>query len=294
MIFKQKYRSKYQTGKKFLILTTTIVSIFLLLATVTYSQKKGTLFIIGGGERSTELMEELVKTASLSAADYIVVLPMATSIPVESVELISSELSRICPNRIASFNFTRAQADDKQVWIDSVRHARLIYITGGDQNKFMAVVKGTKLYDALHGAFENGATISGTSAGAAIMSRIMITGDEKDNSTEGTFRSIKTANVITSQGMGFLTNAIIDQHFIKRSRYNRILSVLADNPDKTVIGIDESTAIIVKGKKIRVTGENQVVVVSRPQKIKSSDKNKAGFRNAQLSLLMSDDEWNLK
>lgn len=273
-------------GKNGLLLAVCVFSAFL-----TYSQKKGSLFIIGGGERSPELMKELIETAALSPTDYIVILPMATSIPVESVALISSELSGICNNPIASFNFTKTQANDNQTWIDSVQNARLIYITGGDQNRFMDVVSGTGLYTALHQAFNNGATISGTSAGAAVMSEIMITGEEKD---KGGFKEIKKNNVVTSQGMGFVTSAVIDQHFIRRSRYNRLLSILADYPGKVVIGIDEGTAIIVKGNKIRVAGESQVVVISQPKKRRISDKNKVGFNNAKLSLLIPGDDFKLK
>lgn len=280
---------KKNVNKRFILL-----SVLVFTTSISYSQKKGNLFIIGGGERSAELMGELIKTANLEMSDYIVVLPMASGVPEESAESISSELSGLCKNHVTSFNFNKAQANDRPSWIDSVRNARLIYITGGDQNRFMDVVRGTLLYDALHESFNKGATIAGTSAGAAIMSQIMITGEERDKKGNGDFREIKSDNAITSQGMGFITTAIIDQHFIRRSRYNRLLSVLTDHPDKIVIGIDEGTAIVVKGKKVSVIGESQVVVISQAKKMKKSDKNKVGFNNARLSLLTSGDDFNLK
>lgn len=247
-------------------------------------QQKGSLFIIGGGERSDAMVKEMVETAKLQTADYIVILPMATSIPEESISYVSGQLKKACQNQIASFNFSKAQADGNQGWIDSVKNAKLIYITGGDQNKFMAVVSGTKLYDAMHEAFRKGATISGTSAGAAVMSQIMITGEDRGKKSSESFKEVKINSTVTAQGMGFVTDAIIDQHFIIRSRYNRLLSVLGDHPDKTVIGIDESTAIIVTGKKIKVTGESQVVVITKPKKLKLFGKEKITFEKAQLSL----------
>jgi cyanophycinase len=259
-----------------------------------YGQKKGNLFIIGGGERSAELLEALIKTADLGTGDYIVVLPMASGVPDESVAYIRAQLSEHCKNPVTSFNFTHTQANDQPGWIDSVRNAKLIYIAGGDQNRFMDVVRDTRLYDAIHQAFDKGATISGTSAGAAVMSEIMITGEEKDKKGNGNVKVIKKDNVITSRGMGFVTKAVIDQHFIMRSRYNRLLSVLADHPDKMVIGIDESTAIIVKGKKAEVAGESQVVVVSGPKKLKMSGKDKVAFKKAKLSLFTAGDTFELK
>ena len=271
-----------------------LAATFFFTALITYGQNKGNLFIIGGGDRSPALMNELVKTAGLRTDDYIVILPMDTTIPEESVAFISSQLSGICNNRITSFNFTKTQANDQQAWIDSVQNARLIYIVGGDQNKFMSVVKGSRLYDALHSAFHNGATISGTSAGAAVMSEIMITGEERDKSDNDNFKEIKKNNVVTAQGMGFITSAIVDQHFIKRSRYNRLLSVLSDHPDKMVIGIDESTAIIVTGKKVRVTGESQVIVISRPRQIRIFNNNRVAFKNAGFSLFSPGESFELK
>ncbi|MCH5689248.1 cyanophycinase [Niabella sp. W65] len=279
--------------KIFLNKKSALLIAFMSASLLSLGQNKGSLFIIGGGDRSPALVKQMVETAKLKPHDYIVVLPMATSIPQESVAYISGQLSAACSNKITSFNFTRAQADNQQNWIDSVKNARFIFITGGDQNKFMDVVRGTQLYEALHQAFRNGATISGTSAGAAVMSQIMITGEEKGKSDKDSFREIKTNSVVTSTGMGFLTTAIIDQHFIIRSRYNRLLSALADHPDKTMIGIDEATAIIVTGKKVTVAGESQVVVVAKPQKLKTAG-NKATFKNASISLFSAGESFELK
>lgn len=266
---------------------------FIFVLSSGYGQK-GSLFIIGGGERTPELLDDLIRTANPAESDYIVILTMATSVPEESFKSIQSQLSGVCKNLITGFNFSKTQANENKLWIDSVRNAKLIYIVGGDQNKFMDVVRGSTLYDAMHEAYKKGATISGTSAGAAIMSQIMITGEEKDKKNKDTFKEIRNDNVVTSEGMGFINKAIIDQHFIKRSRYNRLISVLADHPDKMVIGIDESTAIVVTGKKVRVVGESQVVVISKPKKMKISDKNKVAFKNARLSLLKSGDHFKLK
>ena len=270
-----------------------LITCFIGASVFAYSQK-GNLFIIGGGDRSATLVKSLVETADLKPSDYIVVLPMATSVPQESIAYISTQLSEHCKNKITSFNFTKDQANHHQSWIDSVQNARLIYITGGDQNKFMDIVKGSKLYDAMHQAYNNGATISGTSAGAAIMSQVMITGASKEKGTTDSFKEIKTDNVETAPGMGFLTSAIIDQHFIVRSRYNRLLSVLSNFPNKTLIGIDESTAIIVKGKKVTVAGESQVVVVTHPKKLQIFNKGKVAFKNASLSLYSPGEQFILK
>lgn len=270
---------KITMGKRYILLVSFICTVMFA-----HGQGKGRLFIIGGGERSTALIGEMVETARLGSKDYIVILPMATSVPKESVAYISEQLAEHTDHPIRSFNFTKADANDRADWIDSVRHARLIYMTGGDQSQFMDVVRGSKLYDAMHEAYRNGATVAGTSAGAAVMSERMITGALLEEDGDGTFREIKSNYAVTTEGMGFLTHAIIDQHFIYRSRYNRLLSVLSDYPKATMIGIDEGTAIIVKGRSARVVGDSQVVVVNRPKNPKITSGGKVAFRNARLSL----------
>ena len=54
------------------------VSTALLLCLQSFCQNKGNLFIIGGGHKSKELMQQLMQTARLNSNDYIAFLPMAT------------------------------------------------------------------------------------------------------------------------------------------------------------------------------------------------------------------------
>ena len=270
-----------------------LLPILIMFMSLAHAQK-GKLFIIGGGERSSALIADLVKTSELRSTDYIVILPMATSVPEESIAYISEQISEFSNNKIVSFNFSKEQANNNTNWIDSVKNARLIYVTGGDQNKFMEIVRDSKLYEAMHEAYRDGATISGTSAGAAIMSKVMITGSQKQDSKSDSFREIKADYVEVSSGMGFLKNVIIDQHFIIRSRYNRLLSVLYDHSDKTVVGIDEGAALVVSKNKARISGDSQVLVVNNPKNKKNMPNGKVSFQQANLSIYVHGQEFKLK
>ncbi|HAL54722.1 MAG TPA: cyanophycinase [Sphingobacterium sp.] len=281
--------NKRRMMKKYILLTT------LVLATMmAFCQSAGKLFIIGGGDRSEALMNELVQVSNLQPTDYIVVLPMATSVPEESFAFVRKQLSQHCSNPVVSFDFTKEQANQHQSWIDSVKFAKLIYITGGDQSKFMDIVRGSRLYEAMHQAYSGGATISGTSAGAAVMSAVMITGEQRGEREGSNLKSVKRNTVVTAEGMGFLRNSIIDQHFIIRSRYNRLLSVLSDHPKKMLIGIDESTALVIHNNIGRVVGDSQVVVVSDPQKIKVFSSEKVEFKKAKIALLGPGQTFNIR
>lgn len=275
--------------------------LFFLLATLfiqscigLHAQKphpKGNLFIIGGGDRPPSLVKSLLATAPLSRNDYIVVLPMSSEEPDSSFYYFKKDISPECSNTIVNLNFTKGNVNNKQ-WLDSLLHAKLIFITGGDQERFMNVVLNTPVFDAIHKAYNNGSTIAGTSAGAAVMSKQMITGKEYSDTTyRETFRKLHDKNIELKEGLGLLDNAIIDQHFIVRSRYNRLLSALAKYPSLSCIGIDEETAIIVQGNKVRVTGDGQVFIFKDPKGLKVTSGGLIKFTDLQVSIYTAGDEF---
>ncbi len=275
-----------------------LTGIYFLIAMAGFAQKSnnsvatGKLFIIGGGSRSADLMKSLIATAQLKENDYIVVLPMSSAEPDSSFYFIEKDLAKVCSNTITNLNFTSQLVTNKS-WLDSLGKAKLIFITGGDQNRFMKIVLNTPVQQAIAAAYAKGATIAGTSAGAAVMSQQMITGSEFSGDTvrSGSFKKIQYHLVEIKEGLGLIKNAIIDQHFIARSRYNRLLSVLAEYPSYPCIGIDEGTAIIVQGKKLTVAGEGQVIKLSLPPKRKSTVKptGLVNMRNVQLDILVAGD-----
>eukprot|EP01132_Coremiostelium_polycephalum_P021937 gene21937-26039_t len=255
---------------------------------------KGSLFIIGGGNRSDALIKQLVSTAGLGSKDYIIVLPMASEQPDTGFKYISQQLKKETNATIRNFDFNHHSTQDKK-WTDSVAGAKLIYILGGDQNHFMKAVLGTPVYTAIHEAYQKGATIAGTSAGAAVMSRYMITGKQlQEQKYKETFDRLWYHNIEFAEGLGLLKQTIIDQHFLKRSRYNRLISALADKPDYICVGIDEGTAIIVKGDRATVAGESQVIRFALPQKaVKASDQ-LISFKTLEMGIFTAGDVIGIK
>jgi cyanophycinase len=152
------------------------------------------------------------------------------------------------------------------------------------------------VYAVIHKAYVNGATIAGTSAGAAVMSKLMITGKELvgDTSYNATFTKLRDKNLELQEGLGLVKTAIIDQHFIVRSRYNRLLSALAKFPLLPCIGIDEATAIIVWGSKATVAGDSQVIVFRRPKGLQVTNKGLIKFSDVQMSIYTNGDTFLMK
>ena len=273
-----------------------LITVLLLSTTIVEAQKnKGNLFIIGGGKRSDVLMNQLLKVADLKTKDFIVVLPMSSEEPDSAYIYFKKQVSKLTPHPIVMLNFDKTTSQNK-VLTDSLQKAKLIFISGGDQTRFMGVVRGTRIYDAIHKAHQNGSTIAGTSAGAAVMCENMITGNQKlETKYTETFDNIRYDNLEINSGLGLLKNVIIDQHFLKRSRYNRLLTGLVDFPNHIGIGIDESTAIVVRDKTIEVVGESEVIVVKNPKEIKKAPKNHlVSIKSLEMSVLIEGQKFKIR
>ena len=271
-----------------------LVLAFMLLTGSSVMAQKGSLFIIGGGDRSPELIQSLIKTANMGTKDYMIVLPMSSEEPEASYQAIKKQLTLASGNNIGCLNFDASKVKD-QKWLDSLTNAKLIFITGGDQSRFMKVVLHTPVYSAIHKAYQNGATVAGTSAGAAVMSKQMITGKQLlDTVYKETFNKLWAGNIHFEEGMGLLDSVIIDQHFLKRSRFNRLISALTAYPNYQCIGIDEGTAIIVQRKKITVAGVSQVLRISDPKNLKIKGQHLIKMDDLRFSLYTSGDQFSLK
>jgi len=282
--------------KKITILS--ILSSALLLSCTTSNQDQvkpaGKLFIIGGGNRTDAMMNELVDLAGVRSEGYVYIVPMASSVPDSSILWTKEDFNVTGVKKVFGYNFLPG-IPPPQAQLDSIRNAKLIYITGGDQARFMSVVLNTPVMDALLEAYKSGSVIAGTSAGAAVMSKKMITGNQKKHtSPDAGFVTIESDNVEITQGLGFLTDVIIDQHFIKRQRLNRLIAVSIENPDELCVAIDESTAIIVDGGYATVTGISQVITIENVKKGKKIKDGLLGTEGLQLSVYLPGQKFKIR
>ena len=178
---------------------------------------------------------------------------------------------------------TREDASKPEV-LSRITEADGIFITGGDQNRLMACLWESPAFQALHRAFFlNGACIAGTSAGAAVMSRHML--------AQGTPTPTPQKDTVSTDiGLGFVANAIVDQHFSQRHRLSRLLSALAQRPDLLGVGIDEDTALIIEpAQAVEVVGKGSVTLVD-PRRLQTNrdhidDGDKLEMIGLQLHLL---------
>lgn len=281
------------------------VLVFLLIGAGQVHSKspRGHLVIIGGGDRTEEIMKKFVDLAGPKDQAKIVVIPMASAEPQERAVEYTAEFKSYGFSTVAALVLTRQQAmSDSAVAV--LNGTTGVFFSGGDQARLAAVVVGTPVQKKLLELYRNGAVICGTSAGAAIMSKVMITGNEllhRDTTNEedprSSFTFVKKKNIETIEGLGFLTDEIIDQHFVARKRHNRLLSMALEHPRLLGIGIDESTAIIVNpDRTFDVLGEGTVIVYnpSRVNSIKTDKNGNLSGHNLQIHILSSGERFDLR
>lgn len=240
-----------------------IGSLLLTWSTPLHAVKKleGYLFIIGGGARSEQMMKKFAELTKQSPKGKTIIFPMASSSPEESGKTMVEELKDLGIHNVEYHVLNREQA----LKVESVKvldGVGSVFFTGGDQSRLTEALVQTPIHQKLLEIYEGGGVIGGTSAGAAVMSEIMITGDEKRRVEEGqAFEKILADNIVVTPGFGFIKTIIIDQHFVTRRRHNRLISLVAEHPELLGIGIDESTAIIVKpNETFEVIGKQNVIV----------------------------------
>ncbi|MCL8006883.1 cyanophycinase [Gelidibacter japonicus] len=256
-------------------------------------QNKGKLVIIGGGSRPSAMIDRIIKESGIDKSGYGIILPMSSSEPDSAVYYASKQFIEKGLKNIYGLNFVKDELLTTSK-VDSIKNAKMIYISGGDQNRFMDIVAGTDIEKAIHNSYSNGNLIAGTSAGAAVMSKMMITGAElKHPEYASTFRNIDADNIEIGTGLGMLTNVIIDQHFVKRSRYNRLISAVIEHPEMLGIGIDEATAILVSGSNAEVIGDSQVITLKNPKGSKNVHDDKLGAHGLQLNIYLPGEHFSL-
>jgi cyanophycinase len=137
----------------------------------------------------------------------------------------------------------RAEANTA-LFVKPITEATGVWLSGGDQSRLVNAYRGTAVERELQKLLARGGVIGGTSAGASAMSAVMIVGGNP-RATVGT-------------GFGFLPGVVIDQHFQNRKRLDRLLNVLATHPNCLGLGIDEQTAVVVRGRSVTVLGNANV------------------------------------
>jgi cyanophycinase len=208
----------------------------------------GKLVICGGGVLPIQLRNRFIELAGGENAHVVVITTASVFADTDKME---AKLSFWHEQKVASLTIlhtrSRRTADEPE-FARPLREATGVWFVGGNQNWLTETYLGTGAEREIRGVLARSGVVGGTSAGAAIMSSVMIRRDKPE--------------VETGPGFGFLPGVVVDQHFLKRNRQGRLLKVLGSHPDLVGLGIDEGTALVVEGNRLSVMGDSQVMVCS--------------------------------
>ena len=229
----------------------------------------GRLVIAGGGLQADNSAVYQSVVDARAGDGPLCVVPTASSDPEASMERAVATLTGYggvgSVKGILISTENPSQAQDPSV-VAEVRTCSGFFFTGGSQSRIVDVFlpggDTTEAYRALWQQWQEGAVVSGSSAGAAMMSRVMIAGGSSADAVTHGVRLPDGDGVHIREGMGFFELGMLDQHFLARGRIGRILvSTLQENSPQIGLGIDENTALVVDGDSAWVVGASGVVVV---------------------------------
>jgi cyanophycinase len=212
---------------------------------------KGSLVIVGGSMQDPAIFGRFLELAGGPDAP-IVIIPTAGS--GEDYDQYWSGLTRYrnagAKNLTVLHTRDRAVADTEE-FVRPIREARGVFFSGGRQWRLADSYLNTLTHEELFALLDRGGVIGGSSAGATIQGSFLVRGDTKGNTT-----------MIGDhlEGFGFLKNVGIDQHLLKRNRHFDMIEVIEKHPELLGIGIDEDTAIVVRGDRFEVIGQGYVAI----------------------------------
>ncbi len=228
----------------------------------------GTLVIVGGAlDGDNAAVYRTILDARLGDGPFCV-FPTASAEPQGSMESAIARFDEYGGAGTARGIFltvdTPAAALDPAV-VQEINACSGFFFVGGVQTRIVEVFRpggvDSPALQAVRDRFEAGAVVSGSSAGAAIMTDPMIGGGDSGEALRAGIRvGEEGEGVILEPGLGFLDGVQVDQHFLARGRWARlVVAVLGTDGDDMGFGIDENTSLVVHGDTARVVGESGVI-----------------------------------
>ena len=280
----------------------------------------GHLLIAGGNLRSSEIYKEFINLAGGKSAS-IAIVPTA-SYEAESTLLKLTDIFIQCDVERHKIIPIRIDPDKDDVeWkksgddfssLDFLNEVKGVWFTGGDQVK---IIRGflkddgydTKILKKIREILASGGVIGGCSAGAAIMSEVMIGGgtslgalslphyhDYKKYRKNPKLE--EDGALLIMKGLGFFKCGVVDQHFDSRNRIGRLIETLFSEKINKGFGISENTALIYDFESNSIstigTGGAALLDVSGASRIKIGDYSK--ITNVKINYLNDNITYNVK
>lgn len=212
--------------------------------------ERGALVVVGGGQLGPDIINTFIELAGGPERARIVVIPTAGEQDTFPADWSGLRAFRNAGVQHLTVLHTRDRgAANRPAFAAPIREATGVWMPGGRQWRLVDSYLNTRTLEELNRLLDRGGVIGGTSAGASIQASYMVRGAREGN-------TVMMAPGY-EQGFGFLRNAAVDQHLLARNRQNDLLQVVERYPNLLGIGLDESTAIVVRGDTAEVVGASK-------------------------------------
>jgi cyanophycinase len=247
-------------------------------STTRHGPEKGSLLIIGGNVGSTaSVWNKFVELAGGKDQAHIVVVTAAAGDTAALDQKAVEEVKKITGIKDVTLLHTKSLTEANSAkFVAPLKRATGVYFLGGRQWRIADSYLNTLTHQAFFEVLNRGGVIAGSSAGATIQGSFLWRGD-----TSG-------AQVLVGdhvQGLGFLKDAAIDQHLLKRNRQFDLVDFIRASPKLIGIGLDEATAIVVQKDTIEVVGKSYVAIYDHDTIVK---------KNIPFVLLKEGEKYDLK
>jgi cyanophycinase len=225
--------------------------------------RHGSLVIVGGGLQDERILKRFIDLAGGPTAP-IVVIPTAGE--EDEYDQYWSGLAAFRAAGASKLHVlhTRDRAvADRDDFVAPIREARGVWFSGGRQWRLADSYLDTLTHRELRALLDRGGAIGGTSAGATILGSYLVRGDTRTN-------TVMIGDHL--RGLGLMKNVAIDQHLLRRNRQFDLLEVIEKHPELLGIGIDEDTAIVVRGDRFEVIGNGYVAIYDATHRLDSGGR----------------------
>jgi len=258
--------------------------VFVLLALVTplsaaaaeFGPENGSLVIVGGSMKDPAIMERFIELAGGSEVPIVVIPTAGGGDHYDQHYTGLRQFKEAGAKNITVLHTKDRAVADSDEFVEPIRQARAVWFPGGRQWRLADSYLHTKTHKELDALLARGGVIGGSSAGATIQGSYLARGDTKTN-------TIMMGD--HEEGMAFFKNVAIDQHLLMRNRQFDLIEIIEAHPELLGIGLDEDTAIVVRGDNFEVIGQGYVAIYDHQSLLDSG---------GQFYFLAPGDRFNIK
>ena len=213
--------------------------------------ENGSLIVAGGALRDPAVFQRFVELAGGPSAPIVVIPTAGGAEDYDQFFRGLRPLEDAGARDVTVLHTYDPEVADTDAFAEPLRRARGVWFTGGRQWRLADSYLNTKVHDALWDVLARGGVIGGSSAGASIQGSYLVRGDTRTNTVMMGDHEV---------GLGFLKGVAIDQHLLRRNRHFDLIEVVRAKPELLGIGLDENTAIVVRGDRFEVVGQSYAVI----------------------------------